>query len=170
VPGDVVGGGAGPLLAFLAKRAPHGYAEPPWVQAARDGGGPAAGEDDGAPTQGGLDRAPSGRMGARFFANKKAAAAGSGGSGSGVGAESVEPPSTAVGKHGEQASGVESDVAISAQPHLLAELVRLEDAMQALEVRLRESRSAPVQHAVKKQLATKKAEKMKIERQMKEKE
>jgi len=159
VPGDVVGGGAGPLLSFLAKRMPKDYEEPSWVQAARDGAGPAAGENDGSPTQGGLERTESGRMGARFFANKKAAAAAEG-AGSGAAAASSE---------GGGKAEEEDEEAVSGDPLLLAELVKLEDEMKALDVRLKETRSAPVQHAVKKQLATKKAEKIKIERKLKEK-
>ena len=163
VPGDVVGGGGGPLLSFLQKRMPKDYEEPSWVQAARDGAGPAAGENDGSPTQGALERTESGRMGARFFANKKAAAEGASGSGGAAAVASNDEGGGGDDKAEEEVAEVPGD------PLLLAELVRLEDGMKALDLRLKETRSAPVQHAVKKQLATKKAEKIKIERKLKEK-
>ena len=57
--------------------------------------------------------------------------------------------------------------ALSADPHLTAELVKCEVAIVDLEAKLKEARSAPAQHALKKQTAPQKASKGKIERKMK---
>ena len=168
IPADVLGGGPMELLKFLQKRLPQGYVEPTWVKDVREGksaGAPApddysggggasegGGGGGGGPSQG-LQRSESGRMGARFFANKGGANKG----GAGRGTPAAEAP-----------SGPASDpTALSADPHLTAELVKCEVAIVDLEAKLKEARSAPVQHALKKQIAVQKANKGKIERKMK---
>ena len=112
----------------------------------------AAGESRGAedlePAQGELQRTPSGRMGARFF---KRGASGA----STASAKSFQAP----------AAGTEVKLSNS---HLLGEVAKLEAEIKELEVKLEASRSAAVQHAIKKQIAVKKAEKMRTERKIKE--
>jgi len=130
IPGNVLGGGQTELLKFLRKRLASDYTEPAWVQDVRDGksAGAAAPDDYG---DGSAASPESGRMGARFFAKRSSSSnmggpAGGGGGGGGPKDTPKGPPDAAD--------------ALSADPHLVAEMVKCETAIVDLEEKLKQAR------------------------------
>ena len=143
---DTLNGGTTKLLRYLENKLPKGWEEPAWVELARAGKS-ADGEPLSVAPPAPIHRTESGRRGARFFSSK-----------------------TPEGQAAAAEGGGSNEVSLSARVNLEEKLsvVLKEIAKYSEELESKGNMSAAVAHATKKKLSVKKAEKLRIERQIKE--